>query len=87
MTLEKKPFIRYQEGKSKDVVTIWLNPEERELLERSKQILEQTKDSTCLKQLAFIGAKLLGEEKTTYLLGVVYSNKRKNKRLGIPDFE
>jgi len=87
MGLEKKPFVRYQEEKTKDVVTIWLNNEERQLLEQSKAILEQSKDGTALKQLAWIGAKTIGDEKISYMLGVIYSNKRKNKRLGIPDFD
>jgi len=87
MPIEKKPFIKYQEGKSKDVITVWVNPEERAFIEQAKQTLEQTKDSTILKQLAWIGAKTIGEEKINYLLSVIYANKRKNKRLGIPDFE
>ncbi|MFH1828455.1 MAG: hypothetical protein ABH824_04280 [Nanoarchaeota archaeon] len=87
MVIKKEPFRRYNEEKKNDVITVWLNPDERAMLEESKKILEQTKDGTTLKQLAFVGAKLLGEEKMAYLLGVIYSNKRKNKRVGIPDFD
>ena len=88
MPLVKKPnFQREYETKKQDSFTVYLNKEERELLERSKYILEQEKDSTALKQLAWIGAKLIDEEKITYLLGTVFKNKRKNKRLGIVEFE
>lgn len=76
-----------EEGKTKDVITIWLNSEERQLLEEAKQILEQEKDSTALKQLALLGFKTLRQPENEYLLGVVFSNKRKNKRLGIGTFE
>ena len=87
MPIKQEPFTRYNEEKKNDTFTIWLNKEERELLEESKKILEQPKDSTALKTLAWIGAKTIGTEKTSYILGVVFDNKRKNKRLGIIDFE
>jgi len=87
MAIEQKPFVRYNEEKKNDTFTIWLNAEERTLLERSKKIMEQSKDSTALKQLAWIGAKLIGTENISYILGTVYANKNKNKRLGVIDFE
>lgn len=87
MALKQTPFQAYHEEKKNDTFTIWLNKEERQLLEQAKKVLEQSKDSTAIKQLAWIGAKLIGEDKISCLLGVVYSNKRKNKRLGIPDFD
>lgn len=87
MAIIKKKFIRYSENKKGDVITVWLNKEEREIFDKAKLDIEQTKDSTAMKQLAFIGTKLLGEEKISYLLATIYSNKRKNKRIGIPDFE
>lgn len=87
--LEKKPFVNYTlEGEEKvDTFTVKLNPEERALLEKMKAILEQDKDSTAIKQLAWIGTKVLLEEKTSYLLETVFDNKRKNKRLGIVKYE
>jgi len=87
MTIEQEPFVRYHEEKKTDSFTIWLNQEERKLLEDCKRILEQTKDSTCMKQLAWIGAKKIGEPSTRELLSMVFKNKRKNKRTGIIDFE
>ena len=76
-----------EEGKKQDVISIWLNKEEREILNKAKLTLEQSKDATAIKQLAWYGAKLIGDEKMAYLLGIVFKNKRKNKRLGIVDFE
>jgi hypothetical protein len=87
---DSRPFYRkhlVEEGKDKDVITIWLNPDERKMLEEAKRILEQEKDSTAFKQLALLGFKTIRSEETEYLLALVFANKRKNKRLGIPDFE
>lgn len=85
--IEQQPFVRYNLEKVTDTITIKLNVEERARLESMKKILEQEKDSTAIKQLALIGSKVLLEEKTSYILGTVFDNKRKNKRLGIIEFE
>ena len=87
MEIKKEPFVRYNEEKKADAFTIWLNKDERELLNKSKLLMEQQKDSTAMKQLAWIGAKTIGEDKMSYILGTLFKNKRKNKRLGIVDFE
>lgn len=87
MTLEKEPFVRYNEEKKADTFTVWLSVEDRKILEDAKKILEQSKDSTALKQLAWIGAKTIGSPQTAELLGIVFKNKQKNKRTGIVDFE
>ena len=84
--LQREAFTRLHEEKTADNFTVRLNKNERATLEVAKSILEQPKDSTALKQLALIGANVIQEEKVRYLLGVVYSNKRKNARLGIVDF-
>jgi len=88
MTLEKKPFVKYDlEDNKIDVVTVKFNKEEREALEESKKIIEQSKDSTALKTLAWIGAKVIREAKTKYLIESIFKNKRNNVRSGIADFE
>jgi len=88
MTYISRPnFQRQHEKKKQDSFTIYLNKEEREILSRCQKIIEQEKDSTALKQLAWIGANLLESPKIAVLLGIIYSNKRKNKRLGIVEFE
>lgn len=87
--MNEHPFIRktLEEEKRRDTFTVAVNEEERELLEKMKIVLEQPKDSTALKSLAWIGAKTLQEDKINYILGTVYANKRKNKRLGIIEYE
>jgi len=87
MSLEQKPFIRYNEEKKVDSFTVRLNKEEREQLEKDKIILEQKKDSTAIKQLARIGSIVIHGSQTSQVLEVVFKNKRKNKRIGIYDFE
>lgn len=87
MGIEQEAFRKYHAEKKRDTFTVALNEEERKLLEQCKQQLEQTKDSTALKQLAWIGAKVTHEEKIQYILSSLFKNKRNNKRLGIIDFE
>jgi len=82
----KKPFVRYNEEKTNDAFTVRLNKEERILLNDCKIILEQKKDSTALKQLAWFGAKTLQDDKMKYIIQELFKNKRKNTRLGIIDF-
>lgn len=88
---EDKAFYptKLEEDRKDDVFAVKLSKDgkERELLEQCKQVIEQEKDSTALKQLAWIGAKVILEEKMSYLLGTIFANKRKNKRLGIIQFE
>ena len=83
MPLETVPFIRYHEEKPVDSFSVRLNDEERALLDVCKKIIEQQKDSTALKTLAWIGAKVIHEPKTAYLIETLFKNKRKNDRLGI----
>jgi hypothetical protein len=80
-------FMRKNLEKKKDTFNVHVNEEERELLNACKLIIEQQKDSTALKTLAWIGAKVLHEDKTKYLIGILFKNKRNNKRLGIVDFD
>jgi hypothetical protein len=87
MGIKQEPFKRYNEEKVADSFTVRLNAEQRLELDNAKKILQQAKDSTALKQLAAIGAKVLQEEKILEILGVVMNNYRKNKRLGIVDFD
>lgn len=84
-----KPFESktLEEDKIKEVISVNLSPEERSMLDQAKKILEQDKDSTALKQLAFIGFKSITSQETSYTLSVIFANKRRNKRLGIGQFE
>jgi c-di-GMP-binding flagellar brake protein YcgR len=78
----------YSEVKaSKDIIPLRLTPKDRKMMEIAREILEQPKDSTLIKQLARIGFNAIHDRKTKLLLGMVFENKRKNKRLGVMEFE
>ena len=89
MSIENTPFVRQTLGDDPkvDSFTVRLNEEERKQLDHFKKVLEQEKDSTALKQLANIGAVVIQDPKIVAILGVVFKNKRNNKRLGIVNFE
>lgn len=80
-------FTRYHEEKKTDTFTVKLNPQERSEFETFKYAIQQEKDSTAIKQLAWIGAKVILDEKSKQILEVVLGNYRKNKRLGIVYFD
>lgn len=75
------------EEKREDVFAIKLNKDERLYLERLKEVIEQEKDSTAIKQLAWIGAKVILADGTMQILETIFENKRKNKRIGVQQFE
>jgi len=87
--LEQKSFRRYHlvQDDKRETFTVSINAYERSLLDKCKVILEQKKDSTALKQLAWIGAKVLHDEKTAYVLASIFKNKRNNRRSGIVEFD
>jgi hypothetical protein len=85
--VSQEPFVRYHEEKKQDCFPVYLNAEERALLDKCKRIIEQPKDSTALKQLAWIGANLIEGQPTKYIVETLFKNKRKNERLGIPIVE
>lgn len=89
MVLKKEAFRKYsiEEKDIKDIFTIRLNKEERELLNKMKILIEQPKDSTAIKTLAWIGTKVLQEQKITYVIETLFKNKRNNGRMGISEIE
>ena len=90
MPLEKKAFRRYslEEKEFKDIFTVRMNKEEREMLDLAKKLLQQNKDSTAFKQLAKIGYEfVLQDKKISILIKSILENKRKNKDRSIVDFE
>lgn len=88
MTLKRNaPFERHHLDSKKEVLSIKWTGEYREMLDKCKLILEQEKDGTAIKQVFQMGAKVLLDDKTTHLLGLIFDNKRKNKRLGIIEFD
>lgn len=91
MGLIRKPFEaqKLEEDREQDklIFTCKLNKEERAILDQCKILLEQPKDSTALKTLAWIGAKVIHEEKTLFIITTLFKNKGNNKRLGIVEWE
>ena len=88
---DRKPFEakRLEEERAKDkekVITVWLNQAEQKVLEAAKAILEQEKDGTAFKQLALIGYETISKPENSFLLEVVFLNKRRNKRTGVQQF-
>jgi len=81
------PFRREHEEKPRDTFTVSINAQERTRLEDDKKILNQEKDSTALKQLAYIGSKVIHDNKIMAICYIIMNNKRKNERLGIPTFD
>lgn len=89
---DQEPFTSYKldEERSKDsgeTFTIWLSKKERAWLNEQKRLLKQPKDSTCIKQLAKLGAHLLGQPSTAFLVKTLFKNEANNERLGIHEIE
>ena len=89
---DKKPFVRYkldeEKAKEKEVrLTICMNKAEMAMLDLDKGVLEQSKNSTALKQLWMVGRNVLHDKKTGLILRSLFKNRRNNERSGIIDFE
>ena len=76
-----------EENKKVDTFTIRLNEEERKEFEELKKLMNQKKDGTAFKQLAAIGAKTAQRQDIAEILSIIQGNKRRNKRLGIAEFD
>lgn len=87
----KEPFRSYTLDEDKDkaykILTVRLNQQEYDQLQKDKKILEQKKDGTALKQLWTIGRNILHDDSTGLIIRFLFINKRNNKRKGISDFE
>ena len=60
--LEQKPFTKYNlegEGTRQDIVSVRLNNEERDILEKYKRVFDIKSDGKMLKQGALIGFNVL----------------------------
>lgn len=57
------------------------------MLNVNKKLLEQNKDSTAIKQLMEIANFVIHDNFFGKMLKIVLENKRKNKRLGVIEFE
>ena len=93
MPITKQQFRRYRtdEEKAKDkgmTISVYFNEEETAQLLSDMRLLQQTKDSTALKQLWKIGRNLLNQSQTGEVLKVVMANFTRNKKTGTnPEIE
>lgn len=71
----------------RDIINVRMNKEDRAKLELAKKTMRQPKDSSALKQLAWIGYNVIHEEKTKEILDIIFENSRRNKRTGLTEFE
>lgn len=89
--LEKKPFVKYDDEQKNSkglVIPLRLNEDQINMLNEVRPILEQTKDSTLIKQLMLIGYyNVIHDKKLNAILGLLFKNKRNNERQGIADFD
>jgi len=84
----QEPFTPYKlEGeKAKEkgrTFTVYMSDDDDAWLNDAKKLIRQPKDSTAIKQLAQIGANMLGEPKMAFAIDTLFKNNRKNERLGI----
>lgn len=81
---------KLQEERNKDkthTFTVWLNEAEAKEFFKWKKFLEQPKDSSVMKTLAKIGMLTLDDPKIRVVAETLFINKRRNKRLGVVEFE
>jgi len=76
-----------KENDKRETFTISINKKEREQLDIDKKALEQPKDSTALKQMWEIGRFVLHHDKIGKIYQLISSNRERNKKSGIADFE
>lgn len=70
-----------------DTFTVRLNAEERIELNWAKKMLHQTKDSTALKQLAWLGTIVLHDNLMGGIARQIMENIRRNQRTGVGEEE
>lgn len=86
--LERHPFTYENKiPQKKKPISVKLNDNDRAMLKECKPILQQERDSTILKQLAHIGAKVLLKQENKYISAMVFKNSKNNKRIGIIEVE
>ena len=76
-----------REKDKRETFTISINKQERLNLELDKRTLEQSKDSTAIKQMWEIGRFVLHQDKIGKISQLIVANRNRNKKAGIVDFE
>jgi hypothetical protein len=86
--LIREPFTRKktdeEKAKEKDArLTLRLNQVEQEMLKEVKLAIDQPKDGTAIKTMFYLAYyNVIHDEKTKYLIGTLFKNKRNNERTG-----
>jgi len=91
MGIEKQAFRAYShdrdEGKQSPIITVKITPDMMGWFEDAKRFINQPKNSTALKQLALIGAKVITDPKMSIVLSTIFGNLRRNTRMGITEWD
>lgn len=85
MTFERKYSEEYSPKARRDRFQVEFNEEERKFLLEAQEYLQQHKDATALKQLAYIGWLAISNqaEQMRFIRHTLFKNDRNNKRLGV----
>ena len=67
--------------------TIRLNDDQMKVVKECQKVLHQKKVATTIKQIFFLGANDLLDEKMIKKLDIIYKNKVNNKRNNVMDFD
>ena len=81
---------RLEEEREKDkreTFTVSINKQERLNLDADKKALEQTKDSTAIKQMWEIGRFVLHHDKIGVISQMIMANRNRNKKRGVAEYE
>lgn len=82
----KKKYLN--ESEKQLVMSLKLNDKEKDWLMEGAKMIRQSKLSTAIKQLAYIGySKVVLDKETAHILDFIFENSRRNDRMGIVDVE
>jgi hypothetical protein len=86
--IEKEPFRKYSLKDREKIHTFRITETEEEWFIPARKFIQQPKISTAMKQLAEIGASIvLHDKKTHRILDIIMNNDRRNKRIGINEWD
>lgn len=85
MGFERKYGIQWTDNRERDRFQVEFNEEERELFTNAQLHIEQHKDATAIKQLAFLGWFAISNQDKyiRYYKDLLFKNYRNNERLGV----
>jgi hypothetical protein len=74
-----------EERNDRDIASVPLNPKERAMLDQIKKAMQQPKDATAIKYLAFtIGYNVIHGQSAYTILGEQFRNLQRNWKSGAP---